>query len=126
MLLSVMISLAILCGCSGNHPMKGRVTFEDDGTPLETGFVCFENERAMARGEIKRDGHYTVGFQNEGDGLPPGTYKIFIAAAMTPDPRDSRRVIYLVHPDQCAAATSEWSLEVNGSVRTYDLKVKRP
>jgi hypothetical protein len=35
----------------------------------------------MARGMINPDGTYTVGSLSESDGLPPGTYQVYISGA---------------------------------------------
>jgi hypothetical protein len=115
-----------ISGCSGNYPLKGRVTFSDDGAPLETGFVNFENEKGFARGELKKNGNYQVGFVGEKDGIPPGTYKVYISGTTIEDPTDRNKVIMLVDSRQCRADTSGWILTIDGSVRVYDFKVDRP
>ena len=80
-LASIFVLLCIGCG-GGQVKLQGRVTFEDDGTPLTTGRVCFQTETFMAEGKIKEDGAYIMGSLSENDGLPKGTYKVFVAGAV--------------------------------------------
>jgi hypothetical protein len=113
-------------GCSRNYPLQGCVTFSDDGSPLEVGFVNFENEKGFARGEIKKGGYYNVGYVNVEDGLPSGTYRVYISAAAIENPSNRDQMIMLVDPKQCRSDTSGWTLKVDGSTRTYNIQVNRP
>ena len=80
--LAILALLSIsLVGCSGNKPLQGTVKFED-GTPLTVGMVNFvSSEHGLSRGRIQSDGSFQVGSVRDTDGLPPGTYKIYITGA---------------------------------------------
>jgi len=67
-------------GC-GQPKVTGTVTYSD-GTPLERGSVNFQTEKHAAMGAIGKDGRYTIGGVKVGDGVPPGTYMVFITGAM--------------------------------------------
>ncbi|MDR1480373.1 MAG: hypothetical protein LBJ00_15665 [Planctomycetaceae bacterium] len=73
--------LSVFAGCnSAKVELSGKVTYTD-GTPLTVGEVCFETDTYMARGSLKADGTYTVGSFSEKDGLPKGTYRVYISGA---------------------------------------------
>jgi hypothetical protein len=73
--------LFVFTGCNdGNVKLGGKVTYTD-GTPLTVGEVCFETDSYMARGKLKEDGTYVVGSISERDGLPKGTYRVYIYGA---------------------------------------------
>ncbi len=80
-LIIVMFSATII-GCDdGKVPLGGKVTYSDDGTPLETGTVGFTTDDYNARGPIQKDGSFVVSSEKPGDGLPPGTYRVHISGA---------------------------------------------
>ncbi len=71
-------------GCGGGlHPVHGKVTLEDS-TPLTKGLVVFESMEGRtpitARGDIQADGSYRLSTHKPGDGVPPGKYRVLIAA----------------------------------------------
>jgi hypothetical protein len=76
----LIMGIAVLCGCSKNVSVTGKIVFEDDKSPLTHGIVTFESSTFMARGGIKSDGSYTMGAETEGNGVPPGKYKVVILA----------------------------------------------
>ena len=83
-LLSIVLPLLVLvfvAGC-GDPKVTGKVTFPD-GTPLTTGQVMFQKEGFIGSGSIKKDGTYSAGKQKDGDGLPPGTYQVFLSEVST-------------------------------------------
>lgn len=77
MILLSLYLLTLLSGCSDNVALEGKVTFTD-GTPVDLGTICFENGNFLARGTLRTDGSYDVGSLTENDGLPPGTYGVYI------------------------------------------------
>jgi len=84
----VLFTLAFAClfiavaGCGKGHvKMSGRVTYSDTGEPLELGTVSFTNGTIQARGVLDKDGKYVIGMLSAGDGLPPGTYNVYVANA---------------------------------------------
>ena len=70
-------------GCGQNHQLKGQVTYQD-GTPVTVGMVNFESGTSLSRGRIQPDGSYTVGTLGNKDGIPKGTYKVYITGAEVP------------------------------------------
>lgn len=75
----VLLSLLSFSGCgSGNVPFGGKVTFAD-GKPFTRGAVCFTNGTLSAFGPIQADGSYMLGGLKAGDGIPPGTYQVYLA-----------------------------------------------
>jgi hypothetical protein len=69
-------------GCSGKVSSQGTVKFPD-GTPLRIGTVYLSNGLVMYQGTIQKDGTFSIGELKDGDGIPPGTYKVWIADANT-------------------------------------------
>jgi len=128
---SVIAALGVvvsLFGCSGNYPLKGRVTFSDDGSPLEIGMVNFENEKGYARGELKKGGYYEVGYVGAKDGIPPGTYQVYISGATVEEELNNpdSKMIPLIDPAHTRPDRSGWEIKIDGSTRVYDIKVNRP
>jgi hypothetical protein len=126
-LLSIFILAA---GCSGNMPVSGKVTFSDDGSPVPVGMVVFDDGINMARAPIQPDGTFVMGFNKDGDGVPPGTYGVTIVGTVklldNPDdvyPPPSEELVDLKYSDK---ATSGLSITVDGSKKTFDIKVERP
>ena len=75
-------------GCSDKVPMRGKVTFSDDQSPLTAGTVMFQSDTILARGDLKPDGTYIMGTEKLTDGIPKGTYRVSIENTMrmfTPD-----------------------------------------
>ena len=130
------IILITLCGCSKNVPLSGRITFEDNGEPLTMGTIAFVQGAHQARSEIDSDGRYKLGFEKDGDGLPPGEYQIYIQAvqvetAMDPANEDgiSEEIILSVTPliaDRYKnPETSGLSFIADGKSKTFDIQVER-
>ena len=75
--LLIVASTLVVGGCGGRSQVTGKVTFSD-GSPLTFGTVTFANGQTICKGEIQSDGTYTMRTFKPGDGVPPGTYKIYI------------------------------------------------
>jgi len=90
-----LLALAITAGCgrSGLYPVKGKVIFPD-GTPLTAGTVEFgpvDKDAMLApRGEIKVDGTFQASTYAEGDGAPPGKYRVLVTPPEQVDPGQPR------------------------------------
>ncbi len=67
----------ILVGCGDNVRGFGSVKFSD-GTPLTTGTVVVCDAQFQYTGLLKSDGSFELGGLKAGDGLPPGTYNVYI------------------------------------------------
>ncbi|HBT77829.1 MAG TPA: hypothetical protein DEB39_13105 [Planctomycetaceae bacterium] len=83
-LLSCVLLLGVLCfvGCSGKVKMHGSVKYPD-GSPLAKGTVFLSNGMQMFQGELTADGSFNIGELSDGDGIPPGSYMIWLAANTT-------------------------------------------
>jgi predicted small lipoprotein YifL len=78
--------LASLAGCGGGGPdipledtvpVTGTATFQ--GKPLESYRVYFSNEKnRTASGVTGADGRFVLGTNNQGDGAPVGTHKVWL------------------------------------------------
>ena len=66
-----------LAGCGSNCRLSGKVTFED-GTHATQGMVVFTTESFQAKGEIQPDGSYTAGSEKSNNGIPKGTYQVYV------------------------------------------------
>jgi hypothetical protein len=125
------VLLLFVVGCSDKVSLKGKVTFTDDGSPLTKGTVAFVQGGKLSRGDIKEDGTYVVGTDKLTDGLPPGTYQVYISGAMISELVEFGDVpgVYnhtpLIHSKYDSPETSGLSVEVNSSTKTYDIKVDR-
>jgi hypothetical protein len=121
--------VAILAvGCNNNVPLKGKVTFTDNGEPLTQGTVAFLKDGIVSRGTIQPDGTFVIGTEKVSDGLPPGTYQVYITGSeiVTPinehganayEPQIDRKY---ESPD-----TSGLSVTVDASTRTFNIEVDR-
>ena len=147
-MICLFIVVAIGCG-KGFVGMSGRVTYSDTGEPLEKGTVAFTDGSILARGDIGKDGRYVIGSLAAGDGLPPGTYQVFIAGAVNaleetplsaPElPKPGERgpagrgsmppvaptLIPLIDQKYTTPQTSGLTLEVTSKTRTFDFTVDR-
>jgi len=125
------VLLNVLIGCSGgNVSLKGTVTYSDDGSPLPAGTVAFvSGDGKISRGDIKENGTYIVGTEKTTDGLPPGTYQVFISSALKSTLIDEKYGIYdyeqLIDRKYERPETSGLSVDVNATTKTYDFHVDR-
>ena len=132
-------ALLSLTGCSGNVQLSGKVTFSDDGSPLTCGRVCFLADDLQAFGDLKADGTFVVGTSSPNDGLPLGSYKVFITGAVrtvesverTQKLGDETLKIVdevtesLIDKKFTSPSTSGLTLEVTPSTRHYPIRVER-
>ena len=81
------VCLLLVAGCGNNVPLRGKV-LDQEGNPITVGMVNFSSEKGLSRGKIQPDGSYTVGTLNQTDGLPPGTYKVYITGAEIAVPKE--------------------------------------
>jgi hypothetical protein len=136
MSIALLVFLSLM-GCSGNVPLGGRVTFEDNGEPLTEGTIGFVSGTNQARSDIDKDGKYTLGFQKMGNGLPKGEYKVYIQAVrvelQTGAKKDAdgepviigRTETPLIAAKYANADTSGLTFTVDGKTNTFDIKVER-
>lgn len=116
----------LLSGCGdSNQRLTGKVTFSD-GEPLTVGTVVFSTSALISRANIRPDGTFKTGTHKDGDGIPPGTYKVFIIGAVVPDPGDSSGMgtLPLVAKEFTSEAMTPFTVTIPGS-KTYDIVVER-
>ena len=132
-------TITIFVGCSNNVPLRGKVTFSDDGMPLPSGLVRFENETIISKGMIGSDGTYVLGTMSEKDGIPKGTYRVAVISEVE-DPsgkefqmgtgRDGKpiilkRTVSLIAAKYNTSQTSGITCTVDGSSKKFDFSVDR-
>ncbi len=128
LLIAVCCSL-LVSGCGNKQKLGGRVVFSD-GEPLGIGTVFFSNENFLARAHLKSDGTYDVGSLSDKDGLPPGTYKVFITDAIEtirvgPEVKQTESFKPLVARKFCSAQTTPLTITIPGE-KTFEITVERP
>jgi hypothetical protein len=131
MLTVVAATLALLGGCGGGRvKVSGRVVY-DDGSPVEEGTVCGEMEdpeaKQMVQGEIDRDGSFTLGTTQPGDGAKPGKYKLIVLCRTPGDAEASQGKKPAVDGKYARYNTSGLTVDVTGGPKTdVNLVVTRP
>ena len=125
--------IIVFVGCSSNVSLRGTVTYSDDDSPLTGGTVCLSSTSGtMSRGDVQSDGTYVMGTKNPGDGVPPGTYSVFlintevteqVPVGTSGDFTDVS--VQLVDSKYNSASSSEMTLTVDKSTKTFDFKVER-
>jgi hypothetical protein len=119
--------LLLAAGCGQNCRLKGKVVFSDDQSPLTQGTVCLISDAGIARGPIGSDGSYEVGSLSDKDGLPPGTYQIYLTETEIYEPVPGAglpRRIVVIDEKYSQANTSGLSVEVKSSM-THNIEVDR-
>ena len=122
------VALLSLTGCSNKVALTGKVTYSDDGGPLDVGTVCFATDTYVARGTLRPDGTYRVGSISERDGLPPGTYQVYIDGARRVIGTDRLGLpIYepLIDRNFFSGTTSGITLTVPAPQGRFDFQVER-
>jgi hypothetical protein len=115
----------LLSGCDSKQRLTGTVTFSD-GEPLTVGTVVFSTPTFISRANIGSGGTFKVGTTTEGDGIPPGTYKVYVVGAMVLDPKDPAGMSQL--PIVAQEFTSESSTPLSVTIpgtKTFDIVVER-
>ncbi len=134
----LLFTLVFFVGC-GDPKVTGKVTYSD-GTPITVGQVMFQRDNFVASGDIKPDGSYSAGKNKDGDGLPPGVYKVYISGATKfgeiKKPAKEAAIgqipvfqvaptIQMVHTKYTMPESSGLSVDVKGNTK-YDITVEPP
>ena len=139
------LALAIipLVGCSKMVPLKGTVVFSDDGSPVPNGTICFTDGKQVARGTIKPDGSFEMGFVGMNDGMPPGQYTVYFFGVTPPNSGSGDTVeavnamgdkvpvgvmgkrTPLIDPKYDSPTSSGLQAEVTAKTKTLEFKVDR-
>ena len=127
-LLFVIVLSLFFVGCSDHVSLSGRVTYSDDGSPLESGTVVFETKNYFARGEIGKDGKYVMATMRPNDGLPPGQYQVYVNGAYryeVPEGGGLANEILLITHKYTSPETSGMVIDVDRSTKKFDFQVDR-
>jgi len=120
-------------GCGSGSKVTGKVTFPDE-TPLTIGKVMFTDSSISAFGTIDKNGNYSMGLLKDGQGIPPGTYKVYITEAMVDGDASLARKDEdgnMVIPKVPAVALKFMSADASGLTcevkgkTTFDIKVEK-
>jgi hypothetical protein len=120
----------LLPGCARSiYPVKGRVHFAD-GSPVTTGRVVVEapDGKTGSWGAIRADGSFQMGTFTVTDGVPVGTYKVFIEGATTKPPANlSERYVPtpLIHARYTTKGSTPLTFEVPRQLE-WDILVEKP
>lgn len=122
----ILCLLPCLAGCSNKVPVSGKVTYQD-GTPLNTGAVFMGNGLNTYYGDIQKDGTFSLGILRNGEGIPPGSYKVWVGAAEVAPGSDGRRRHALVNKKYESGETSGLTYKaVKGKSPNFDIVVEKP
>ena len=80
-LCALLFAVAVVATGCGKPKVTGKVTFAD-GSPLTQGTVNFTDDKILCKGSIKEDGSFEMRTLKPGDGVPPGTYKVYLTETM--------------------------------------------
>jgi hypothetical protein len=129
---SIMLLLFLMgfTGCSNdNVKFGGKVTFED-GSPLTTGVVIFDNGITMSSAPIQSDGTFTAGTSRENNGIPPGSYRISITGAIelldNPEGKFPAPSRPLIHQKFTNPETSGLTVTIDKSSPQFNITVEPP
>ncbi|MGL4943014.1 MAG: hypothetical protein ACRC46_07475 [Thermoguttaceae bacterium] len=130
----VLLAVVTLFGCGSGTKVSGKVTFSD-GKPLTVGRVVFTNGTLSASGGINKNGEFRMGMSKDGDGVPEGSYKVYITEARVPGDhslaqKDEDGVTFTpfvdaIDPKFASADRSGLTCEVKGTTK-YDITVEPP
>jgi hypothetical protein len=81
LLFGFIVLLFGISGCSNKIKISGTVTFPD-GEPVNFGQVCFDGNGKTYYGYLDEKGRYSPGELKDGDGIPYGTYKVWLAGTV--------------------------------------------
>jgi len=120
--------MLVLTGCGNKVSLKGRVVYSDDQSPVPAGSVCFETDTYVARGTLKPDGTFVVGSLRENDGLPTGTYRVYIVGAekVIGHTGDGMELFEpLIDNKYTKSSTSEITIDLTRSTKDFLITVDR-
>ncbi|MDR3196376.1 MAG: hypothetical protein LBU34_00785 [Planctomycetaceae bacterium] len=132
-IVSILWLMFCLTGCSDKIKISGTVTFSD-GTPITKGNVVFDNGTESYFGTIKSDGTYVTGGNKQIEGIPNGTYKVWLAQTeITENISDADGHVASYNVTQTVAKkftspnTTELTFEVKpDGQKTFDIVVEKP
>jgi hypothetical protein len=132
--LNFLLLFVVICVCCfgcGERRTKITGTVQlTDGTPITRGYVVFDNDKNSFFGKIDKNGSYITGAEKKVDGIPDGTYKIYLGQVNGHKPDKTKRKIEeikIVNPKYCSAKTTDLTFEVKrGGAKVFDIVVEKP
>ncbi|MDR2171410.1 MAG: hypothetical protein LBP59_14805 [Planctomycetaceae bacterium] len=120
-------------GCSGKVQISGTVKYSD-GDPVTRGNVVFESADSSYFGVINKDGTYITGGNKQVEGIPKGTYKVWLAQTESSEnffDENGTVVSYTITPKVAKKFTSSDSTDLifevkSGGTKTFNIVVEKP
>ena len=127
-LILLTLSAMLLSGC-GQTKVTGTVSFPD-GSPLTTGTIIFEDDKNSYTATIKDDGSFKMGMLKDGEGIPPGQYRVAIMAVDPESDNDvetqaTSKARFLTHPKYASSRTSGITYDVQKNMN-ITITVEKP
>jgi hypothetical protein len=126
--IALLFFTTFILGCGNGVRVTGKVMYEDDGSPLSTGVVVFENDETSYRAVVKPDGSFALGVTRDAQKIPAGNYKVWLADTMTFEGFPAKRYTlytYTASEEYTSVSTTPLTAEVNSGSRFFELKVKK-
>ena len=123
--------LFLAVGCSKNYSLTGTITFSDDGSPVPDVAVFFTDGKNVSQGAADKTGKYVVGTLGVKDGIPPGTYKVYIVGAeeieYEPGPGgiSVTKITPYIQRKYYSAETSGLTFVSDGKTKSFDITLDR-
>jgi len=121
------LALITIGGCGNSPRVQGTITYEN-GELLKEGLVVFESSTGTFFGDVRSNGTYSMGSTRNGQGIPPGEYKVYFQSAQEEIGRDEdNRPLYkdLLDSKFYSPNSSGLNCTVKGNTR-FDIPVTRP
>jgi len=130
-ILAVLTALVGTAGCgSGRYPVNGRVTYEEDGSPVSEGTVIGQMgegpDSVSVQGRIDADGRFSWGTERPGDGAKPGKYVVAVIARGLGEHEIAKGLLPAVDPKFSNPQTSGITFEVKPGTNELNIKVSKP
>jgi hypothetical protein len=117
--------LLAITGCSTNVKAAGKVTFSD-GSPVEKGKITFENDRVFYFGKIQKNGSFNIGVVKDGQGIPPGKYRVAVESYDVEGRGLDEVLIHFVAQKFRNSTTSGIEYEITGKTTNLSIIVDKP
>jgi hypothetical protein len=126
--------LFVFAGCSDKVKVSGFVKFPD-GEPVKYGKVNFRTTDRTYFGRIDANGYYTPGELKDGEGLPAGTYTVWLTDTVLSEPipgKDGEETVRyketkLVADKHTKPGPDALTFEVKrGGAVNFDITVEKP
>jgi hypothetical protein len=121
----LLICLLIVTGCGPNIKVTGKVTFSD-GNRLEKGRVIFENDNVYYYGMIQKNGVFRLGVVKDGQGIPPGKYRVAVEFFDVEGTGLDETLIHFVAKKYRNSKTSGIEYEITTKTTNISIVVDRP